>query len=67
MQTSLPLVLELHHPAMRPRHWKQLMKVRYDFSSIMSKQTAMPALLLCPAPNLRSVESSAVGFVASRQ
>ena len=27
MQTSLPLVLELHHPAMRPRHWKQLMKV----------------------------------------
>ena len=29
MQTSLPLVLELHHPAMRPRHWKQLMKVRH--------------------------------------
>ena len=27
MQTSLPLVLELRHPAMRPRHWKQLMKV----------------------------------------
>ena len=27
MQMSLPLVLELHHPAMRPRHWKQLMKV----------------------------------------
>lgn len=28
MQTLLPLVSELHHPAMRPRHWKQLMKVR---------------------------------------
>ncbi len=27
MQTSLPLVSELHHPAMRPRHWKQIMKV----------------------------------------
>jgi dynein heavy chain len=26
MQTSLPLVEELHHPAMRDRHWKQLMK-----------------------------------------
>jgi hypothetical protein len=28
MQTLLPLVSELHHPALRPRHWKQLMKVR---------------------------------------
>jgi len=27
MQTSLPLVEELHHPAMRDRHWKQLMRV----------------------------------------
>ncbi len=26
MQTSLPLVQELHHPAMRERHWKQLMR-----------------------------------------
>ena len=26
MLTSLPLVQELHHPAMRDRHWKQLMK-----------------------------------------
>jgi dynein heavy chain len=26
MQTSLPLVEELHHPAMRERHWKQLMR-----------------------------------------
>ena len=26
MMTSLPLVADLHHPAMRPRHWKQLMK-----------------------------------------
>ena len=27
MLTSLPLVSDLHHPAMRERHWKQLMKV----------------------------------------
>lgn len=26
MQVSLPLVQELHHPAMRERHWKQLMR-----------------------------------------
>jgi dynein heavy chain len=26
MQITLPLVEELHHPAMRYRHWKQLMK-----------------------------------------
>ena len=26
MQTSLPLVEELHHPAMRERHWSQLMR-----------------------------------------
>ena len=26
MQTSLPLVEELHHPAMRERHWNQLMR-----------------------------------------
>jgi len=26
MLTSLPLVADLHHPAMRERHWKQLMK-----------------------------------------
>ena len=28
MLTSLPLVQELHHPAMRERHWQQLMNVR---------------------------------------
>lgn len=28
MLTSLPLVSELHHPAMRPRHWTQLMRAR---------------------------------------
>ena len=28
MLTSLPLVSELHHPAMRSRHWTQLMRVR---------------------------------------
>ena len=27
MLTSLPLVQELHHPAMRERHWQQLMNV----------------------------------------
>ena len=27
MMTSLPLVLELRHPAMRTRHWRQLMQV----------------------------------------
>jgi dynein heavy chain len=27
MLTSLPLVQELHHPAMRERHWQQLMSV----------------------------------------
>ena len=26
MLTSLPLVSELHHPAMRDRHWTQLMR-----------------------------------------
>ena len=28
MLTSLPLVSELHHPAMRSRHWTQLMRAR---------------------------------------
>ena len=32
MLTTLPLVLDLHHPAMRPRHWAQLMKVPPDCS-----------------------------------
>ena len=27
MLTSLPLVSDLHHSAMRERHWQQLMKV----------------------------------------
>ena len=26
LMTSLPLVSDLHHPSMRERHWKQLMK-----------------------------------------
>lgn len=30
MSTSLPLVNDLHHPAMRQRHWEQLMKVGSD-------------------------------------
>ena len=29
MLTTLPLVLDLHHPAMRERHWLQLMKVGF--------------------------------------
>ena len=33
MLTSLPLVSELRHPAMRPRHWKQLMKAQTPFRS----------------------------------
>jgi hypothetical protein len=28
MMTALPLVQDLHHPAMRERHWMMLMKVR---------------------------------------
>ena len=32
MLTSLPLVSELRHPAMRPRHWKQLMKAQIPSS-----------------------------------
>lgn len=27
MMTSLPLVNDLHHPAMRERHWKMLMQL----------------------------------------
>ena len=32
MLTSLPLVSELRHPAMRPRHWMQLMKAQIPSS-----------------------------------
>ena len=30
MLTSLQLVAELHHPSMRERHWRQLMKVNEE-------------------------------------
>lgn len=40
MQTSLPLVSDLHHPAMRPRHFKQLMKVCI-FSTFMTPLSCM--------------------------
>ena len=33
MVTSLPLVSELRHPAMRHRHWRQLMKVTAALAS----------------------------------
>ena len=33
MLTSLPLVNDLHHPAMRDRHWKQLMEATDKVSS----------------------------------
>lgn len=41
MLTALPLVAELHHPAMRPRHWQQLMKVR-------PSPTPLPSLIIIP-------------------
>ena len=41
MLTTLPLVLDLHHPAMRERHWLQLMKVR--LSLIPSNQSGRAA------------------------
>ncbi len=37
MLTSLPLVSDLHHPAMRDRHWNQLMKVCYAALSFLHK------------------------------
>ena len=36
MVTSLPLVSELRHPAMRHRHWRQLMKVPPTLSYTLS-------------------------------
>lgn len=36
MLTSLPLVSDLHHPAMRERHWKQLMQVRQGASCVVA-------------------------------
>ena len=45
MLTSLPLVQELHHPAMRDRHWQQLMSVsptrQLDYSAVA------PAVFAC--------------------
>ncbi len=35
MLTSLPLVQELHHSAMRERHWQQLMSVSPDGPGIL--------------------------------
>ena len=36
MLTSLPLVQELHHPAMRERHWQQLMSVSAPSGAVLS-------------------------------
>ncbi len=44
MQTSLPLVEELHHPAMRDRHWKQLMRTT-GVSFVMDSNFSLGALL----------------------
>eukprot|EP00960_Hanusia_phi_P039486 753915-Hanusia_phi.AAC.17 len=44
MQTSLPLVEELHHPAMRDRHWKQLMKTT-GVTFVMDENFSLGALL----------------------
>ena len=44
MQTSLPLVEELHHPAMRERHWKQLMKTT-GVTFVMDENFSLGALL----------------------
>ena len=44
MQTSLPLVEELHHPAMRDRHWKQLMRTT-GVTFVMDSNFSLGALL----------------------
>ena len=42
MLTSLPLVQELHHPAMRERHWQQLMSVSSaSFARLPPKNSAV--------------------------
>jgi hypothetical protein len=43
MLTSLPLVSELHHPAMRSRHWTQLMRARARLAVPFPRTSAAPA------------------------
>lgn len=45
MLTSLPLVSDLHHPAMRERHWSQLMKVNMKLSCNPCLQLTFAGLL----------------------
>ena len=44
MLTSLPLIQELHHPAMRDRHWKQLMRAT-GVSFVMGSNFSLGNLL----------------------
>ena len=44
LQTSLPLIQELHHPAMRDRHWKQLMRAT-GVSFVMGSNFSLGNLL----------------------
>ena len=44
MLTSLPLVSDLHHPAMRERHWSQLMKVNASLSYSLCLQLTFPGI-----------------------
>lgn len=43
MMTSLPLVQDLRHPAMRERHWKQLMKATGKFFTMVSLARGAPS------------------------
>ena len=38
MSTSLPLVADLSHPAMRERHWHMLMRVRGGGRGVASRR-----------------------------
>ena len=53
MLTSLPLVSELHHPAMRSRHWTQLMRVRHYSQHPGHSQAVLRALRLTLAARAR--------------
>ena len=48
MVTSLPLVSKLRHPAMRHRHWRQLMKVTLEPPPHSQAAILVKALLLGP-------------------
>ena len=58
MMTVLPLVSDLHHPAMRERHWHMLMKVgaggawRLLWAARQRLLAELPLLLLCGGAGL---------------